>query len=52
MGFYAYLKGANVEPSRMCSSQFIRDEQGALLRDLDEILQRWNWHFQALLNNS
>ena len=25
VGFYAHLKGANLETSRMCSSQFIRD---------------------------
>ena len=40
MGFYAHLKGANLETSRNCSSQFIRDEQGRLLRDPEEILQR------------
>ena len=28
MGFYAHLKGANLEISRNFSSQFIRDEQG------------------------
>ena len=44
MGFYAHLKGANLEPSHKFSSQFIRDKQ--------EILQRWTRHFQALLNNS
>ena len=52
MGFYAHLKGANLETSRKCRSQFIRDEQGSLLRDTEEILQRWKRHFQALLNNS
>ena len=52
VGFYAHLKGANLETSRKCSSQFIRDEQGGLLRDPEEILQRWKRHFQALLNNS
>ena len=51
MGFYAHLKGANLETSRKCSSQFIRDEQGGLMRDPEEILQRWTRHFQALLNN-
>ena len=52
MGFYANLKGANLETSRKCSSQYIRDEQGGLLRDTEEILQRWTRYFQALLNNS
>ena len=51
MGFYAHLKGANLEISRKFSSQFIRDEQGSLLRDPEETLQRWTRHFQALLNN-
>ena len=51
-GFYAHLKGANLETSRKCSSQFIRDEQGGLLRDPEETLQRWTRHFQALLNSS
>ena len=40
MIFYAHLKGANLETSRKCSSQFIRDEQEGLLRDPEEILQR------------
>ena len=52
MCFYVHLKGANLESSRKCSSQFIRDEQGGLLRDPEEILQRWTRHFQSLLNNS
>ena len=51
MGFYAHLKGANLETSRTFCSQFIRDEQRGLLRDPEEILQRWTRHFQALLNN-
>ena len=38
MGFYAHLKGANLETSRKFSSQFIRDEQGDLLRDPMEFL--------------
>ena len=29
MGFYAHLKGASLETSRKCNSQFIRDEQGS-----------------------
>ena len=45
MGFYAHLKGANIETSRKCSSHFVRDEQGAYCRT-------WRRHFQALLNNS
>ena len=52
MGFYAHLKGANLETSRKFSSQFIRDEQGRLLRDPEVILQRRTRHFKALLNNS
>ena len=52
MGFNAHLKRANLETSRKCSSQFIRDEQGGLLWDPEEILQRWTRHFQAFLNNS
>ena len=52
MGFYAHLKGVNLETSRKFGSQFIRDEQGGLLRDPEQILQRWTRHFQTLLNNS
>ena len=52
MDLYAHLKGANLEISRKFSSQFIRDEQGGLLRDPEETLQRWTRYFQALLNNS
>ena len=41
MGFYAHLKGTKLETSRKCSSQFIRDKQGDMLRDRRETLQRW-----------
>ena len=39
MGFYVHLKWANLETSRKFSSQFIRDEEGGLLQDPEEILQ-------------
>ena len=52
MGFYAHLKGVNLETSCKFSSQFIRDEQGGLLGDPEKTLQRWTRHFQTLLNNS
>ena len=41
-----------MEGTRWCSSQFIRDETGKLLRDPQEILQRWKRHFESLLNGS
>ena len=40
MGFYSHLKGVNLETSRKFNSQFIRDEQGDLLQDPEQILQR------------
>ena len=40
MGYYVHLKGANLGTCLKFSSQFIRDEQGGLLRDPEEILQR------------
>ena len=38
--FYKHLKSLDFEDTRRCSSQFIRDETGKLLRDPQEILQR------------
>ena len=48
--FYKHLKSLDLEGTRRCSSQFIRDETGKLLRDPQEILQRWKRHFESLLN--
>ena len=36
--FYKHLKSLDLEGTRRCSSQFIRDETGKLLRDPQEIL--------------
>ena len=36
--FYKHLKSLDLEGTRRCSSQFIRDETDKLLRDLREIL--------------
>ena len=41
-----------MEGTRRCSSQFIWDETGKLLRDPQEILQRWKRHFESLLNGN
>ena len=41
-----------METTHQLSSQFIRDETGKLLRDPQEIMQRWKRHFESLLSGS
>ena len=49
-GFYKHLKGMDVEGKRTFNSQYIRDEEGRLLRDIGLISERWVRWFHKLLN--
>ena len=49
-GFYRHLKGMDVEGKRTFNSQYIKDEEGRLLRDNALIRERWVRWIQKLLN--
>ena len=49
-GFYRRLKTMNLEGKRDHNSQFIKDEHGSLLRDVEVIRERWVRWFHTLLN--
>ena len=49
-GFYKHLKGMDVEGERTFNSQYIKDEDGRLLRDNALIRERWVRYFHKLLN--
>ena len=49
-GFYKHLKGMDVEGKRTFDSQYIKDEEGRLLRDNALIRERWVRWFHKLLN--
>ena len=49
-GFFQHLKSMEAEETRKVESQYIRDEDGRLLRDKDLITQRWARLFHFLLN--
>ena len=49
-GLFHLLKSTQVEEVRKVNSQYIRDEQGELLRDADLIRERWVRHFRSMLN--
>ena len=49
-GFYKRLKGRDVQGNRTFISQYIRDEDGRLLRDIGLIRERWVRWFHKLLN--
>ena len=49
-GFYRRLKTMNLEGKRDHNSQFIKDEHGSLLRDVQVIRERWVRWFHTLLN--
>ena len=49
-GFYRHRKTMNLEGKRDRSSQFIKDEHGSLLRDVELIRERWVRWFHTLLN--
>ena len=48
--FYKHLKGMDVEGKRTFNSQYIKDEEGRLLRDDALIRERWVRWFYKLLN--
>ena len=48
--FYKHLTGMDVDGKRMFSSQYIKDEEGRLLRDNALIRERWVRWFHKLLN--
>ena len=50
LGFYKHLKGMDVEGKRTFNSQYIKDEEGRLLRDNALICERWVRWFHNLLN--
>ena len=49
-GCYRRLKTMNLERKRDRSSQFIKDEHGSALRDVELIRERWVRWFYTLLN--
>ena len=51
-GFFQRLKSLRIEDTRKVSSEYIRDEEGALLRDPSKILGRWARFFSTLLNEN
>ena len=52
-GWYGDLKsGWKVQGKKVGSAQYIRDEDGKLLRKLEEIRARWRRYFVSLLNTT
>ncbi|CAN0457206.1 unnamed protein product, partial [Ascophyllum nodosum] len=52
-GWYGHLKGGwKLQGKKLGSAQYIRDENGKLVRKLDEIRARWRRHFTSLLNTT
>ena len=52
-GWYGHLKGGwKLQGKKLGNAQYIRDENGKLLRKLDEIRARWRRYFTSLLNTT
>ena len=52
-GWYGHLKGGwELQGKKLESAQYIRDENGKLLRKLDVIRARWRRYFTSLLNTT
>ena len=52
-GWYGHLKrGWKLQDKKLGSAQYIRDENGKLLRKLDEIRARWRQYFTSLLSTT
>ena len=52
-GWYGHFKGGwKLQGKELGSAQYIRDENGKLLRKLDEIRARWRQYFTSLLNTT
>ena len=49
-GFYKHLKTMNLEGNRDCSSAYVKDENGVLLKDAELICERWVRWFHTFLN--
>ena len=50
-GLYQRCKFLNIEDTRKVNSQYIRDEEGIMLRDPGLVLGRWARFFETLLNS-
>ena len=52
-GWHGHLKGGwKLQGKKLGSAQYIRDENGKLLRKLDEIRARWRRYFTSLLSTT
>ena len=51
MGLHQRCKFLIIEDTRKVNSQYIRDEEGIMLRDLELVLGRWARFFGTLLNS-
>ena len=52
-GWYGHLKGGwKLQGKKLRGAQYIRDENGKLLRKPDEIRARWRRYFTSLLNTT
>ena len=52
-GWYGHLKGGwKLQGKKLRGAQYIKDENGKLLRKLDEIRARWRRYFTSLLNTT
>ena len=50
-GLFQRCKSLKIEDTRNVSSQYIRDEEGIMVRDPGLILRRWARFFGTLLNS-
>ena len=50
-GLFQRFKSLNIEDTRKVSSQYIRDEEGIMLRDPGLVLGRWARLFGTILNS-
>ena len=50
-GFFQNIKSVQLEETKKVESQYIRDEEGRLLRDKGRIRERWVRFFRSLLNS-
>ena len=50
-GLFQRCKSLKIEDTRKVSSQYIRDEEGIMMRDPGLILGRWARFFGTLLNS-
>ncbi|CAM9376957.1 unnamed protein product, partial [Ascophyllum nodosum] len=51
MGLFQRCKFLNIEETRKVNSQYIRDEEGIMLRDPELVRGRWARFFGTLLNS-